>query len=197
MTGANATSGPRPALPPSGSGGGQNPRFPQKEARFLGRFSLSPGRQRSGLCRKPSRGTRSEEGSIWSVNSGLAWLSGTKRTEKSGSWRRRDRRWKTTTPIILRDSDACALCARCPCGPRAGSAAPRCAPLRGRPWRNLPRRRPRLRPYSPVPFSLQPRPQLRLLPLARLRPRLRLPLRHQPPPQLQPQPGAQGRGGPG
>lgn len=104
---------------------------------------------------------------------------------------------KTTTPIMLQGSDACAPNAGCPCGPRAGSAAPRRAPQRGRPWRNLPRPRPRPQPLSRVPFSPQPPPQLRLLLSALLRPRLRLPLRHQPPPQLQPQPGAQGLGGPG
>ncbi|KAF5918090.1 hypothetical protein HPG69_015972 [Diceros bicornis minor] len=59
----------------------------------------------------------------------LGCLGPKNRTEKSGSRRRRERRWKTTTPVMLRSSDACALCAGCPCGPRAGSAALRRAAL--------------------------------------------------------------------
>lgn len=114
--------------------------------------------------------------------------------EKSGSWKQREQQ-RTTTPNMLRGADACALRAGGPCGPSAGSAAPRRAPLRGRPWRNLPRPRPRPRPRSPGPCSPQPLPPFRLLPLARLRRRLRFPLRPQPPPRRQPQPGAPGRGG--
>lgn len=57
----------------------------------------------------------------------LVCLGPTDKTEKSGSWRPRERPWKTTTPTMLRRSDACALSAGCPCGPRAGSAAPRSA----------------------------------------------------------------------
>lgn len=45
--------------------------------------------------------------------------------QKSLEGRRMGKRQrKTTTPIVRRGSDACALCAGCPCGPRAGSAAP-------------------------------------------------------------------------
>lgn len=43
---------------------------------------------------------------------------------KSGRPRHGERQGKTTTPMVRRGSDACALCAGCPCGPRAGSAAP-------------------------------------------------------------------------
>lgn len=57
----------------------------------------------------------------------LGSLGSENRTEKSGSWRRGERRCETTTPITLRGSDACALSAACPCGPRVGSAAPRSA----------------------------------------------------------------------
>lgn len=49
------------------------------------------------------------------------------RIEKSGSWKQREQQWMTTTPNMLRGTDACAMNAGCPCGPRAGSAAPRSA----------------------------------------------------------------------
>lgn len=48
------------------------------------------------------------------------------RVEKSGSWKQKEQQ-RTTTPNMLRGTDACAMSAGCPCGPRAGSAAPRSA----------------------------------------------------------------------
>lgn len=118
---ANATPGSRAALAPRG----QNSRFPSTEACFLRCFSKYSRKQQSSLSQKPSRENevRRSQSRVM-ARASLVYLGPTDKTEKSGSRWRREPQWKTTTPVMLRRSDACALSAGCPCGPRVGSAVP-------------------------------------------------------------------------
>lgn len=113
---ANSTSVPGPALHLRGLGGGQSPRVPPPDPQEDSDLNSPGGLQERGTVRRNPSGVL--------VRASLGCLGPRDGIEKSGRWRRREQRWKTTTPIKLWVGDACVLRARCPCGPRAGSAAP-------------------------------------------------------------------------